>query len=182
MEREKELLKLINVLRRTGRMAMQAEWTGAGKDPATAAYCTGRYNRVLERLKEIDAGAGTVFDPLPADSPLAVVAMACRQLVAYYEDELPPEMRRHGHRPHMGAFVVDARSTFKDFWQKSSRDIEDLGEFIRESIAEWMRQRKTPEGRCAPGANADTSARDAAAGASGPEPPTPPEPPRPPQP
>lgn len=160
MEREKELLKLINVLRRTGRMAMQAEWTGAGKDPATAAYCTGRYNRVLERLKEIDAGAGTVFDPLPADSPLAVVAMACRQLVAYYEDELPPEMRRH--RPHMGAFVVDARSTFKDFWQRSSRDIEDLGEFIRESIAEWMRQRKGPGGTCAPGAGTGAGTSDAA--------------------
>ena len=82
--------------------------------------------------------------------------MACRQLVAYYEDELPPEMRRH--RPHMGAFVVDARSTFKDFWQKSSRDIEDLGEFIRESIAEWMRQRKEPGGTCAPGASASDAA------------------------
>src|SRR5918911_2088737 len=161
MEREQELLKLINVLRRTGRMAMQAEWTGAGKDPATAAYCTGRYNRVLERLKEIDAGAGTVFDPLPADSTLPVVAMACRQLVAYYEDELPPEMRRHG--PHIRAFAVDARETFKDFWQKSSRDIEDLGEFIRESIAEWMRQRKGPGGTCAPGAGA----RDAAGAQAG---------------
>src|SRR5918912_692656 len=156
MEREKELVKLINVLRRTGRMAMQAEWTGAGKDPATAAYCTGRYNRVLERLKEIDAGAGTIFDPLPADSTLAVVAMACRQLVAYYEDELGPELRKH--RPHMGAFVIDARSSFKDFWQKSAHDIEDLGEFIRESIAEWMRQRKGPEGKCGTGTRTGTAA------------------------
>ena len=31
MEREKELVKLINVLRRTSRMALQSEWTG-GKD------------------------------------------------------------------------------------------------------------------------------------------------------
>src|SRR5918911_1160294 len=101
MEREKELVKLINVLRRTGRMAMQAEWTGGGKDPSPAAYCAGGYNRVLERLKELDAGVTTVFDPLPADSPLSVVAMACRQLVAYYEDELGPELHRHGpRRPH----------------------------------------------------------------------------------
>ena len=54
----------------------------------------------------------------------------------------------------MGAFVVDARETFKDFWQKSSRDIEDLGEFIRESINEWVRQRKGHEGKCGPGASA----------------------------
>jgi len=43
---------------------------------------------VLARLKEIDAGVGSVFDPLPAGSSLTVVAMASRQLAAYYEDEL----------------------------------------------------------------------------------------------
>jgi hypothetical protein len=31
---------------------------------------------------------------------------------------------------------------FKDFWRKSGREIEDLGEFIRESIAEWTRHRQ----------------------------------------
>jgi len=67
-------------------MAMQSEWTG-GKEDA-AAFCTEQYNRVLTRLKEIDAGVGSVFDPLPAGSSLTVVAMASRQLAAYYEDEL----------------------------------------------------------------------------------------------
>jgi hypothetical protein len=166
MEREKELLKLINVLRRTGRMAMQAEWTGGSKDPATAAYCVGRYNRVLERLKELDATAATVFDPLPPDSTLAVVSMACRQLVAYFEDDLPPEMRRR-HGVPVSGFVFDARG-FKDFWRKSAHDIEDLGEFIRESIAEWMRQRKGTEGKCGPGA----SASDATGAAPQPDPQT----------
>src|SRR2546421_3169812 len=151
MEREKELLKLINVLRRTGRMALQAEWTGAGKDPGTAAYCAGQYNRVLARLKEIDAGVATVFDPLPPESSLSVVAMACRQLVAYYEDELGPELRRH--RPHVGVYGFDARA-FKEFWRRSAHDIEDLGEFIRESISEWMRQRKG----CEPKGETDASA------------------------
>ena len=47
MEREKELVKLINVLRRTSRMALQSEWTG-GKEDA-AAFCTEQYNRVLTR-------------------------------------------------------------------------------------------------------------------------------------
>ena len=61
MEREKELLKLINVLRRTSRMALQSEWTG-GKEDA-AAYCTDQYNRVLARLKELDPGVSVVFEP-----------------------------------------------------------------------------------------------------------------------
>ena len=88
MEREKELVKLINVLRRTSRMALQSEWTG-GKEDA-AAFCTDQYNRVLGRLKEMDPGVGTIFEPLSAGSSLTVVAMASRQLAAYYEDELGP--------------------------------------------------------------------------------------------
>ena len=135
MEREKELAKLINVLRRTSRMAMQSEWTGSGQD--AAAFCTEQYNRVLTRLKEIDAGVSTVFEPLPKDSSLTVVAMACRQLAAYYEDELGPQKgfgRGYG-------FAIDP-TMFKEFWEKSAREIEDLGEFIRESIEEWVRVRK----------------------------------------
>src|SRR6185295_15030972 len=63
MEREKEIAKLVNVLRRTSRMALQSEWTGGSQD--VAAFCIDQYNRVLARLKEIDPGVGSVFDPLP---------------------------------------------------------------------------------------------------------------------
>jgi hypothetical protein len=135
MEREQELIKLINVLRRTSRMAQQSEWTG-GKEDA-AAFCTEQYNRVLARLREIDAGVGTVFEPLPPGSSLTVVAMASRQLAAYYEDELGPAKgfgRAYG-------FAFDPKN-FKEFWEKSAREFEDMGEFIRESIDEWLRHKK----------------------------------------
>ena len=134
MEREKEIAKLVNVLRRTARMAMQSEWTGSGQD--AAAFCVDQYNRVLARLKEIDKDVGTVFDSLPAGSTLTVAAMACRQLAAYYEDEVPSA--RWG-RAYGAAFDPDR---FKDFWNKSAREMEDLGEFIRESVEEWARCRK----------------------------------------
>jgi hypothetical protein len=139
MEREKELLKLINVLRRTSRMALQSEWTG-GKDDA-AAYCTEQYNRVLARLKEMDPGLSVVFEPLPAGSSLTVVAMASRQLAAYYEDELGPTKgfgRGYG-------FAVDPHM-FREFWDRSAREFEDLGEFIRESIDEWLKRKKETHG------------------------------------
>jgi hypothetical protein len=136
MEREKEIAKLVNVLRRTSRMALHSEWTG-GKDDA-ARFCVEQYNRVLSRLKEIDPSVGAVFEPLPAGSSLMVAAMACRQLAAYYEDEVgtrgPGGARAYG--------IQFDRESFKEFWQKSARDIEDLGEYIRESIEEWVRQRK----------------------------------------
>ena len=153
MEREKELIKLINVLRRTSRMALQSEWTGGGQD--AAAYCTDQYNRVLSRLKEIDPNVATVFDALPAGSSLTVVAMASRQLAAYYEDELgptrgfgrayglhfDPKMFKEFWEKSASGLHFDAKM-FKDFWEKSAREFEDLGEFIRESVEEWARQRK----------------------------------------
>ena len=142
MEREKEIAKLVNVLRRTSRMALHSEWTG-GKEDA-ARFCVEQYNRVLGRLKEIDQSVGAVFEPLPEGSSLMVAAMACRQLAAYYEDEVGARGHAGGARAY--AFQFD-RESFKEFWQKSAREIEDLGEYIRESIEEWVRQRKRkPEG------------------------------------
>jgi hypothetical protein len=138
MEREQEIAKLVNVLRRTSRMAMQSEWTGASQDAAT--FCVEQYNRVLARLKEIDSTVGTVFDPLPSGSSLTVAAMACRQLAAYYEDEVP----HSGWGRHYGIHFDP--EPFKDFWNRAARDIEDLGEFIREGIEEWSRQRKGKAG------------------------------------
>ena len=151
MEREKELLKLINVLRRTSRMALQSEWTG-GKEDA-AAYCTDQYNRVLTRLKEIDPNVSVVFEPLPAGSSLTVVAMASRQLAAYYEDELgpPPKGFNRGY-----GFAVDPRM-FREFWDRSAREFEDLGEFIRESIDEWLKRKKEAHGEKETTSNDKTS-------------------------
>jgi len=141
MEREKEISKLVNVLRRTSRMALQSEWTGGSQD--VAAFCIDQYNRVLARLKEIDPGVASVFDPLAPGSSLTVAAMACRQLAAYYEDEVGRaggDWKGAWGDPRYGLWV-DKRA-FKEFWSKSAREVEDLGEFIRENIDEWVNQRK----------------------------------------
>src|SRR5258708_31025035 len=75
MDREKELSKLVNVLRRTARMATHSEWTGSGDD--AAGFCVDKYNRVLARCAQLDPGVSTVFDPLPAGRSMSVVAMDC---------------------------------------------------------------------------------------------------------
>ncbi|MEK6320756.1 MAG: hypothetical protein AABN33_03625 [Acidobacteriota bacterium] len=138
MEREKEIAKLVNVLRRASRMALQCEWTGGSQD--VAAFCIDQYNRVLARLKEIDPGVGSVFDPLAPGSSLTVAAMACRQLAAYYEDEVG-NTGRWGDWKGVWTGPAD-KQAFKEFWSKSARDIEDLGEYIRENVDEWINQRK----------------------------------------
>ena len=136
MERKKELVKLVNVLRRTARMAQQAGWTG--DDEEAAAFSTKQYNRVLARLTELDDGISTIFEPLPDGTSLTVVALACRQLAAYYEDEVRRPSRSWG-RVYGAAFD---KESFKDFWQQSTRDIEDLGEFIRENVESWASRHK----------------------------------------
>ena len=62
---------------------------------------------------------------------------AVRQLAAYYEDEV---RSRHGWgRVYGAAFDSEA---FQDFWRQSARDVEDLGEFIRENVETWADWRK----------------------------------------
>jgi len=135
MEKDQELIKLVNVLRRTSRMAMQAHWTGG--NGGAAAHCVGQYNRVRARMAEVEPSVDTLFEPLPDDSTLTVVAMACRQLAAYYEDEIA-EASGWG-RVYGAAFDTES---FKDFWHKSASEIEDLGEYIRENIESWLQQHR----------------------------------------
>src|SRR5690349_3799818 len=124
MEKDKELAKLVNVLRRRSRMALQSEWTGSSAD--AARFRVEEYDRVLARLKELDEGVGAVFEPLPADSSLTVAAMACRQLAAYYEDEVGGanwggEWKGMWGAPRYGVWID--KKAFKDFWEKSAREI-----------------------------------------------------------
>ena len=139
MEREREIAKLVNVLGKTARMAQQAELTGG--NGTAAAHCVEQYNRVLARIAEIDPDVGTIFKPLAEGSSLTVVAIACRQLVAYFEDET-------GGRRHWGrAFGIGVdKGTFEEFWCQSAHEIEDLGQFIRESIDAWARRQKERHG------------------------------------
>jgi len=78
--------RLVNLLRQTARMSLEAEGTVAERD--TAAFCVNQYNRILARFKEYDEAVSRVFVPLEPGSSLRVAAMACRQLAAYYEDEM----------------------------------------------------------------------------------------------
>jgi hypothetical protein len=136
MDRENEIIKLIHVLQQTARMAFQSEWTGSGSSDA-AALCVDRHNRILVRLKQLDPGLSAVFEPIPAESSLTAAAIACRQLAAYYEDEIGWSSRvKHAYNT-----AWDPKS-FKQFWRKSARDVQDLGEYMRECADEWARRRK----------------------------------------
>jgi hypothetical protein len=136
MDKENEIGKLIHVLQQTARMAFQSEWTGSGSSDA-AALCVDRHNRILERLRQLDPKLSEVFEPLPSESSLTAAAIACRQLSAYYEDEFGWSSKwKHAYNA-----ACDPKA-FKEFWRKSARDIQDLGEYMRECAEEWARRRK----------------------------------------
>jgi hypothetical protein len=95
VEKDREILKLTNVLRRIARGADYAAWQQERAD--AAAFCLAQYNRVLARLTELEPAAASLFTPLPEGASSSVICMAARELAAYFEDEPRREHRaRHG--------------------------------------------------------------------------------------
>lgn len=141
MEREQELKKLINVLHRTSRAALRVQWMQVGENEAR--FAAGQFNRILARLGELDANVKLVFVPLPEDSSLTTVALACRQVVSYYEDEVQQEDERWNRG--FGAGFKMPCGEAKDF------TIEDVGNWIRDRFQEMgqrERERRTSRPKC----------------------------------
>lgn len=84
---EREVVKLINVLRRIARAAGYAAWVR--REPEAARFCVTQYNKVLARLTELEPNLKTLFTPLTDDASPEVVRMAAREVAAYFEDEVP---------------------------------------------------------------------------------------------
>ncbi|MBF0280095.1 MAG: hypothetical protein HQM13_20015 [SAR324 cluster bacterium] len=136
MEKEQELTKLVNVLRQTARVAMQPDWEEDNE--SSAEFCIAQYNRIYERMKEIDPSVASVFAPLSEGSSLKIAAIACRQLAAYYEDEV--ESSSNWQETCDAAFDP---KVFRKFWRKGAFDMQELGEAIRESVQTWAEHRQS---------------------------------------
>jgi hypothetical protein len=135
MEREQEIRKLINVLHRMTRTAARVQWMGAGEHEARFAVT--QYNKILARLSVLDEKVKGVFDPLPEDSPLTVVAMAARQVVSYYEDEVKPD---HKSKDWGGPFVFGAE--LGHGCSTMNFNLEDIGNWIRDRLSEVQRHER----------------------------------------
>ena len=86
MERDKEIAKLVNVLRRIARAASHAAWS---RDAEAARFCVIQYNKVLKRLSELEPAAVTLFTGLADSASAEVIRIAAHELVAYFEDDAP---------------------------------------------------------------------------------------------
>lgn len=99
MERNQEIRKLMNVLRRIVRAANFVSWKQA--EPDAARFCVSQYNKVLARLVELEPAAAPLFTRLPEAAPPEVTRMAAYELAAYFEDEAASE-RGHSRARHCG--------------------------------------------------------------------------------
>jgi len=84
MERDRELAKLINVLRRIARAAGHAAWSS---DPDAARFCALQYNKVFARVSELEPAAAPLFAALPESASAEVTRIAAHELASYFEDE-----------------------------------------------------------------------------------------------
>lgn len=101
---EKETVKLLNVLRRIARAAGYTAWVKS--DPEAARFCISQYNKVLERLTELEPALKPLFTPLAEDTSPEVTRIAARELLAYFEADAPefawayPRRFAFGCHPH----------------------------------------------------------------------------------
>ena len=84
MERDREIRKLTNVLRRIARAAGHAAWS---RDADAARFCVLQYNKVFARLSELEPAVSPLFTALSENASAEVTRMAAQELAAYFEDE-----------------------------------------------------------------------------------------------
>lgn len=97
---EKEIVKLLNVLRRIARAAGYAAWTKA--TPEATQFCVAQYNRVLTRLGELEPAIKPLFTPLSESASPEVTRIAARELLAYFEADEPEFVRGFGRGFYFG--------------------------------------------------------------------------------
>ena len=99
MERDREIVKLTNVLRRIARAANYAALYKA--ESGAARFCVSQYNRVLRRLAELEPAVAPLFTELRQEASPEVARMAAIELAAFFEDESESEPR-HRRARHCG--------------------------------------------------------------------------------
>jgi len=105
MERDKEIEKLVNVVRRIGRSANYAAFNKV--EPDATQFCAAQYNRVLARLSQLEPAVSQAFAPLADSAPPEITRIAARELAAYFEDESTAQCGHHrGRRGRRGFGTV----------------------------------------------------------------------------
>jgi hypothetical protein len=135
MDQEKEIRKVIRMLKATGKAAHEAAFTGTFS--AGGPTFIRQYNAMLEHLKEMGVLAEKLFPPLEAEVASGEVGLICAQLAAYLEGEIAEdEERPHPPPPPAGRVGPDINISGNII---DTGHLKDLGSLIRQHLPEWLR-------------------------------------------
>lgn len=83
-ERHQEIRGLFQILEQTSEIAEDSILTENYKD--NESRCISQFNKVLQRLNEIDAVPEGLFDPLSENATFSEISIACNHLAAYLSE------------------------------------------------------------------------------------------------
>lgn len=89
MENEKEITKLVNVLRQIRRTGKFAAWLG--EDAESSAFCLQQYNKIVTRIGDLEPSIKDLFTTLPENASPKTMHFAVSELIAYLTDEKEAE-------------------------------------------------------------------------------------------
>lgn len=116
-------------LRRAGRLLREIERRSGDAAGSAVQHSVTQYNRVLQRLEELDAIPAGLFLPLAEDAAPGELGAAAAYLAAYLEDEA-----ESGSSP--GAVPEGEPEVGR---------MQGLGEILRSALPGWIREERPGE-------------------------------------
>lgn len=131
-----EVRRIRRLLREMSKLADHSSLTGSLSGGAPEAVNT--YNGILRRLNELGFAPGPLFPELPADASFDRLGVASRLLSGYLTEDPEDGAPRHGHPPNI---VIGSLGNLGDMDK-----LRDIGQTLRDNLAELIRGKGTPEG------------------------------------
>lgn len=137
MDPEKEIRKVIRMLRTMAETANHAALTGTFS--AGGPTFLRQYNAVLEHLRDLGVLAEKLFPPLEAEVNSGEAGLLCAQLAAYLEGELPAKEEARREAPTVGDASPVINITGNTLSDLSLGNLRELGELIRQHLPAWLK-------------------------------------------
>lgn len=128
-ERQNEIRGLFQILEQTAEIAEDSILTEVYKD--SESRCISQFNKVLQRLSEINAVPKGLFDPLQENASFSEINIACHHLAAYLSEGL-------GTSPDIKGIVTNILG--KRFIENIGEELKEgkIGDLIRKSMPEFL--------------------------------------------
>ena len=128
-EQRQEIRGLYQILEHTAEIAEDALLTETYKD--SESRCISQFNKVLQRLSEINAVPKDLFDPLQEDAAFSEISIACHHLAAYISEGV-------GTASDLKGMMTNLLG--KKFIENIGEELKEgrIGDLIRKSMPEFL--------------------------------------------